>query len=448
MDNASKKFYKNVLILVLPMALQNLINVGVTSTDVIMLGKVGEKVLSGASLGNQVYFILSLILFGLTSGASVLNAQYWGKGDIETIQKVLGIALKISAVIGILFTAATFFMPNLLMHIFTNEEEVVAEGVRYLRIVCFSYILSCISMVYLNTMRSVERVKIATVVYLCSLFLNILVNSIFIFGLFGAPKMGVAGAALGTVVARLAEVLLVLYYDRRLNDVFHFRLKYLFVKDRLLMKDFIRFSLPVILNELLWGAGVSAIPAILGHLGSSVVAANSVAQVVRQLAMVVSFGVASATAIMIGKAIGEGKEEVAKDYGSRFVKLSIMTGVCGALVVAVAGPIAKATLTLTPAAKGYLTFMMWIMCYYTIAQAYNTTLIVGVFRAGGDTRFSLFVDSFFLWGIAILGGFLAAFVFHLEPFWVYIILLSDEVLKTPLTTKRYKSRKWLKNITR
>lgn len=448
MDNASKKFYRNVLILVLPMALQNLINVGVTSTDVIMLGKVGEKVLSGASLGNQVYFILSLILFGLTSGASVLNAQYWGKGDVETIQKVLGIALKISAVIGILFTAATFFMPNLLMHIFTNEEEVVAEGIRYLRIVCFSYILSCISMVYLNTMRSVERVKIATVVYLCSLFLNILVNSIFIFGLFGAPKMGVAGAALGTVVARLAEVLLVLYYDRRVNDVFHFRLKYLFVKDRLLMKDFIRFSLPVILNELLWGAGVSAIPAILGHLGSSVVAANSVAQVVRQLAMVVSFGVASATAIMIGKAIGEGKEEVANDYGSRFVKLSIMTGVCGALVVAVAGPIAKATLTLTPAAKGYLTFMMWIMCYYTIAQAYNTTLIVGVFRAGGDTRFSLFVDSFFLWGISILGGFLAAFVFHLTPFWVYIILLSDEVLKTPLTTKRYKSRKWLKNITR
>lgn len=448
MDNASKKFYRNVLILVLPMALQNLINVGVTSTDVIMLGKVGEKVLSGASLGNQVYFILSLILFGLTSGASVLNAQYWGKGDVETIQKVLGIALKISIVVGILFTAATFFMPSAIMHIFTNEDEVVAEGVRYLRIVCFSYILSSVSMVYLNTMRSVERVKIATVVYLCSLIINILVNAIFIFGLLGAPKMGVAGAALGTVVARMAEVLLVLYYDRRLNDVFHFRLKYLFVKDKILMKDFIRFSMPVVLNELFWGAGISAIPAILGHLGSSVVAANSVAQVVRQLAMVVSFGVASATAIMIGKAIGEGKEEMAKDYGSRFVKLSIITGVCGALVVAVAGPIAKAALTLTPAAKEYLTFMMWIMCYYTIAQAYNTTLVVGVFRAGGDTKFGLFIDLFFLWGIAILGGFLAAFVFRLHPFWVYIILLSDEVLKIPLTTKRYKSRKWLRNITR
>lgn len=430
------------------MALQNLINVGVTSTDVIMLGKVGEKVLSGASLGNQVYFILSLILFGLTSGASVLNAQYWGKGDVETIQKVLGIALKISIVIGILFTAATFFLPNPIMHVFTNDNEVVEEGIRYLRIVCFSYILSSISMVYLNTMRSVERVKIATVVYLCSLLINVCVNAVLIFGLFGAPKLGIAGAAIGTVVARILEVLLVLYYDRRKNDVFHFQIKYLFVKDRLLMKDFIRFSLPVVANELFWGAGISAISAVLGHLGSSVVAANSVVQVVRQLAMVVSFGVASATAIMIGKAIGEGKEDRARDYGQRFVKLSILTGICGAIVVAIAGPIAKAALTLTPQAKENLTFMMWIMCYYAIAQAYNTTLVVGVFRAGGDTRFGLFIDLFYLWGIAIFGGWLAAFVFHLDAFWVYVILLSDEVLKVPITTIRYMSYKWLKNITR
>jgi len=201
-------------------------------------------------------------------------------------------------------------------------------------------------------------------------------------------------------------------------------------------------------NELFWGAGVSAVSAVLGHMGSAAVAANSVVQVVRQLAMVVSFGVASATAIMIGKAIGEGKEEVAKEYGSRFVKLSIITGVCGAIVVAVAGPVAKALLTLTPEAKENLTFMMWIMCYYAIAQSYNTTMIVGVFRAGGDTKFGLFLDLFFMWGISLLGGFLAAFVFKLEVFWVYIILLSDEVLKVPFSTMRYKSRKWLKNVTR
>lgn len=448
MKAADKNFYRNVAVLVIPMALQNLINVGVTSTDVIMLGKVGEKVLSGASLGNQVYFILSLILFGLTSGASVLNAQYWGKGDVHTIEKVLGIALKISVTIGLAFTVVTFLAPEMLMHIFTNDGEVVAEGVKYLRIVCFSYVLSSISMVYLNTMRSVERVQIATVVYLSSLLINIVVNAVLIFGLLGAPKLGVMGAAVGTVVARIVEVCIVIFYDRKVNDVFRFKFSCLFEKDKLLLKDFVNFSMPVVMNELFWGAGISAVSAILGHLGSAAVAANSVVQVVRQLAMVVSFGVASATAIMIGKAIGEGKEELAKDYGSRFVKLSIITGVCGAVVVAIAGPIAKALLTLTPQAKDNLTFMMWIMCYYAIAQSYNTTMIVGVFRAGGDTKYGLFLDLFFMWGIAILGGFLAAFVFKLDVFWVYVILLCDEVLKVPFSTMRYKSRKWLKNVTR
>lgn len=444
----NKSFYRNVAVLVIPMALQNLINVGVTSTDIIMLGKVGEKVLSGASLGNQVYFILNLILFGLTSGASVLNAQYWGKGDVHTIEKVLGMALKVSVAVGLLFAAVTFAAPEAIMHIFTNDPEVIVEGVKYLRIVCFSYVLSSISMVYLNTMRSVERVQIATVVYLCSLIVNIIVNAILIFGLFGAPKLGIAGAAIGTVVARTAEVLIVIFYDRKINDVFRFKFSCLFEKDRLLMKDFLVFSMPVVLNELFWGAGVSAVSAILGHLGSAAVAANSVVQVVRQLAMVVSFGVASSAAIMIGKAIGEKKDHLAEQYGRSFVKLSVITGVCGAVVVAVAGPISKAMLELTPQAKDYLTYMMWIMCYYAIAQSYNTTLIVGVFRAGGDTKYGLFLDLFFMWGISLLGGFLAAFVFKLDVIWVYVVLLSDEVLKVPFSTMRYKSRKWLKDITR
>lgn len=443
-----KNFYRNVAVLVVPMALQNLINVGVTSTDVIMLGSVGEKVLSGASLGNQVYFILSLILFGLTSGASVLNAQYWGKGDVHTIEKVLAIALKVAVTIGLGFSLVTFLAPNMLMHIFTNDSLVMAEGVKYLRIVCFSYVLSSISMVYLNTMRSVERVKVATVVYLCSLIVNIIVNGLLIFGLFGLPKMGVAGAAIGTVVARAVEVFMVWVYDRRINDVFRFKFKTFFEKDRLLVRDFARYSTPVVINELFWGAGISAVSAILGHLGSSVVAANAIVQVVRQLATVVSFGVASATAIMIGKAIGENKTDVAKKYGSRFVKLSVITGFCGAVVVAVAGPIVKATMTMTPQVRGYFTFMMLVMCYYVVAQAYNTTMIVGVFRAGGDTKYGLFLDMFFMWGIAILGGFLAAFVFELDVFWVYVILLCDEVLKVPFSTMRYKSFKWLKNITR
>jgi putative MATE family efflux protein len=435
-------------VLVVPMALQNLVNVGISSTDVIMLGRVGEKVLSGASLGSQIQFIMNLILFGLTSGASVLTAQYWGKKNITAIQTVLGIAMKIAVLVGVLFTVVTFLFPDLLMRIFSNDPAVIQEGKKYLQIVCFSYLFSAVTMVYLNTMRSVERVLIATVVYLVSLVTNICINALLIFGMFGFPVLGVRGAAIGTVVARAAELLIVCYYDRRKNDVFHFNARFLFAKDKLLASDFRKYSFPVILNEMMWGTGASAISAVLGHLGSSVVAANAVVQVTRQLATVVSFGISSATAIMLGKAIGEGKIEAAKEYGRKFVWLSLVVGAIGALVVLVVRPIALTQMVLSEQSQEYLSFMMFVMAYFVIGQAYNTTMIVGVFRAGGDTKFGLYLDVGCLWGIALVGGFLAAFVFHLSVPVVYVILLSDEVIKIPLSTWRYRSYRWLNNVTR
>lgn len=204
-----KRFYRDVLRLVMPMAVQNLINVGVTSTDVIMLGRVSETALSGVSLANQVYFILSLLYFGLTSGACVLTAQYWGKKDTRTIEKVMGMSFRISIGAGIVFGAAAIFIPQYLMLIFTSDQAVIAEGVAYLRIAGFSYVLSAFTNVYLNIIRSIERVIIATVVYGVSLCANIILNSIFIFGLLGAPAMGSAGAALGTLLSRAIEVIIV-----------------------------------------------------------------------------------------------------------------------------------------------------------------------------------------------------------------------------------------------
>ena len=209
-------FYRNVFALVLPMALQNLINVGITSADVIMLGKVGEIALSSSSLAGQIYFIMSLILFGLTSGAAVITAQYWGKKDIETIEKVLGISMRIGLVVGILFFAAAQFMPTVLMKIFTSEPVIIEEGVRYLRIVSWSYPLAAAAMVYLNIMRSVERVIISTLVYSISLVINVIFNAILIFGLGPAPALGVAGAACATVIAHVVEFGIVVFYILRI----------------------------------------------------------------------------------------------------------------------------------------------------------------------------------------------------------------------------------------
>ena len=445
---SNKNFYKMVFALVVPIALQNLINVGVTSADVIMLGKVSETVLSASSLGNQVQFIMSLIFFGLTSGAAVLTAQYWGKGDTKTIEKVLGIALRFSLTVGVIFTAVTFIFPKQIMMIFSSETEVINEGIKYLRIVCFSYIFSSITMIYLNIMRSVEKVVISTVVYFISLVLNVILNYIFIFGKLGLPALGIEGAALSTVIARGVELIITGIYAHKYNDVIKFRFKNFIKLDSALFKDFMKFSIPVTINEMMWGLGTSANAAILGQLGSQAAAASSVVQVTRQLATVVTFGVATAASIVIGKAIGENKIKEAKIYGTKFIKISLITGLMGSIIVLIVRPIAMANLTISPLAVSYLGSMMFVMSYFVLCQAYNTTMIVGIFRAGGDTKFGLFIDVTTMWGCSILLSAIAAFVFKWSVPMVYVILMSDEIIKVPLSTVRFKTYKWLNNITR
>jgi putative MATE family efflux protein len=444
----NRSFYRRVFALVVPMAFQNLINVGVTTADVVMLGRVGETVLSGSSLAGQIQFILSLVFFGLTSGAAVLTAQYWGKKDIRTIEKVIAIALKISFVIAVIFTLAALLIPNLLMKIFTSEADVIAEGVKYLRIVSFSYLFMSITMIYLNIMRSVERVIISTVVYLVSLCTNIVLNAIFIFGLFGFPAMGIEGAALATLIARGVELVIVIFYAYKINKEVRLHRKDFFHTDKLLLRDFFVYSMPVIINELMWGAGSSANTAVIGHLGSSAVAANSVAQVTRQLATVVTFGLSNATAIILGKVIGEMKFELAKIYAKKLVWLSIVCGTVGGLLILALRPFIISSMSISEQAGEYLGFMLFVMSYFALCQAYNTTMVVGVFRSGGDTKFGLFLDVSTMWGISILFGAIAAFFFHCDVAVVYVILMSDEVIKIPITTMRYKSMKWLKNVTR
>ena len=443
-----KQFYRNVFALVIPIAIQNLINVGVTATDVIMLGKVGEKVLSGASLAGQIQYIMTLIFYGVTSGATVLTAQYWGKKDTRTIEKVLGMGLSAGLIVAVVFAGAALGMPETLMRIYTSDPEVIAEGVKYLRIVGFSYVFMAVTQVYLNIMRSIERVMVATFIYLISLLKNIVVNAVLIFGLFGFPVMGVRGAAIGTLCARAAETVMVLVYAIFRNKVVRIRLKDMVKIDKVLLKDFAVYSMPVVLNELMWGLGTSANTAVIGHLGSAAVAANSVAQVARQLATVVTFGISHATAIYLGKTIGEGKMELAKAYGKRFVWLSLILGILGGVLILISAPIANANLALTGPAKNYLSFMFFVMSYFTVAQAFNTTMVVGVFRAGGDTKFGLIMDVSTMWGFSILLGAVAAFILHASVPVVYVILMSDELIKVPITLKRYLTYKWLRDVTR
>ncbi len=443
-----KTFYRSVILLVIPIAIQNLINVGVQAADVFMLGMIGEIVVSGASLAAQTGYILTLIIFGLTSGAAVLSSQYWGKGDVDSIEKILGISLRVSFYISFIFLLISFLFPEMIMKLFTSEREVIIEGSKYLKIICFSYVLISFTMVYLNVMRSVEKVIIATCIYTTSLIINIILNSILIFGLLGFERMGVQGAAVGTLISRVLEVLMVIIYDRKLNKILKIKIKYVFSKQKQLLKDFLKYSLPVVLNELLWGGAMAVSAGILGHMGSEAAAASSVIQVIRQLAMIVSFGIATVAAVMIGKVIGENKIEMAKIYSKEFIKIAMVSGVLGAIIVLVIGPVSIDIINLGETSESYLKYMIIEMVYYVFVQAVTCTIIVGIFRAGGDTKMGLVADVTTMWFGSIILGLIGAFVLKLSVPVVFILLLSDEILKVPIVFWRFKSYKWLNNITR
>lgn len=442
-----KAFNRTVAALVIPMALQNLINVGVQSADVIMLGFVGEIALSATSLAGQIQFIMMLIFFGLASGASVMTAQYWGKGDTRAIEKVMSLALRLSMLVAILFMAAALSMPQTLMRIFTPEPDVISEGVRYLKIVAFSYPILAFTNVYLSILRSVEQVMVSAVVYFISLITNIILNAIFIFGLFGVPAMGVAGAALATTLARTIELLIVMVYAGR-NKVLRLRAKDYGRGHATLLQDFIKYAMPTTFNELLWSLGIAANAVIIGHMGASAVAANSVAQVTRQLATTVSFGMANAAAIMVGKAIGGGEPQKAEIYAHRLIQRSLYTGFAGAALILLLRPVILWGMQLSDQAKDYLGFLLYFMALYVVCQSVTATMVVGVFRGGGDPKFGLIMDFCVMWGFSILWGAVAAFVFHWPTKVVFAIILLDEVVKMPVCYIRYRSKRWLRNVTR
>ena len=445
--NNGKAFYKSLFALVIPIAIQNLITSAVNSADVFMLGFVGQAELSAVSLANQVQFLLSGLFFGITSGIVMLCSQYWGKKDTDTIQKVMGIAFKVAFTFCVIFALAAICFPKEIMLIYTNDMSLVEIGVGYLRIISISYILLAFSQVYLSVLRSVERANISTIISSVALITNVVLNAVFIFGLFGAPKLGVIGVAVATTIARIIEVILCLW-DLCHNKVFKFNIKFIIKWDKLLFFDYIKYSIPALLNDIAWTFAFSTYSIIMGHLNADVVAANSVVSTVRNLCSVLCFGIAAGGTVLIGKAIGENRLEDAKVDAGRLVKASVTSGIITGVVLLLVKPIVFECFILSERAYEYLNYMLIINSYYIVGQVFNTVTIAGIFRAGGDSKFGMICDTITMWVIAVPLGFIAAFVLKLPPMAVYFILCLDEFWKIPVVIKHYKSYKWLKNITR
>ena len=443
----SSSFNKDILRLAVPIVLQNIVTTAVNSADVIMLGFVGQDALSAGSLANQVMFILNLVYTGISSGVIMLAAQYWGKKDTKTIEHIMGIGMQLSMFISSMFFIMAFFFPHILMRIFTNDINLITAGIPYLRMVSFSYLFMSFSQVYLCAMRSIERVHFSTVTNAVALILNIIFNAVFIFGLFGAPKLGILGVALATVIARGVEFTICVI-DNFIPKAIHFHIKNILEVNKILFFDFMKYSLPAFGNEIVWGVAFSMYSVIMGHLDSDIVAANAVVVVARNLGTVACFGIADAGAIILGKSIGSGNTDTIKSDSSHFVKITSMSAVVGGIVIFLLRPVFFTMADLTPTAQSYLSIMLFINMYYIVGQAFNTAMICGVFRSGGDSKWGFFCDIIDMWCYSVLLGFISAFVLKLPPMWVYFLICTDEFVKIPFVYKHYKSYKWLKNITR
>lgn len=441
-------FYPQIGKLVIPIVLQNLLSAAVNSADVVMLNFVGQSSISAVSLASQYASILFMVFYGLGTGATMLCAQYFGKGDQKAINVVEGIALRFSMVISAVFALCAITIPEWMMRLFTPDQELISLGASYLRILSVAYLCWGVIEVYLAVLRSIGRVGVSTALNTFAFTLNILLNAVFIFGLFGAPKLGVVGVAVATSFSRVLELILCFVVSARSKDV-KLRFSYLFLRNKALFQDFMKMSLPALLNDVVWGLGFSMYSVIIGqYLGTDMVAANSLVTVVRNLGTVFCFGVASAGGILLGQKIGENRLEEAESDGKKLMKLTVITGAIGGVIVLIAMPIVLNFANLTPQGMGYLKVMLLINSYYIMGAAVNTTLIAGVFRAGGDSRFGFWCDLIDMWVYAVPLGFFAAAVLKLPPLWVYFLLCTDEFVKWPWVIRRYRSKKWLKNITR
>lgn len=445
--SAKDRFYPQIIKLVIPIVVQNLLSAAVNSADVVMLNYVGQSSISAVSLAANYASVLFMVYYGLGTGASMLSAQYWGKKDLQAIRVIEGIAMRFSILISLCFSAFAFFAPELMMKLFTNDAELIAIGAGYLRVMALTYLCWGVIEIYLSVLRSIGRVNVSMILNILAFTLNIFLNAVFIFGLFGAPKLGAVGVAIATASSRVIELAGCILVSLFSKDV-KLKLSYMFIRNKPLFQDFLKLSLPALGNDVSWSVAFSMYSVILGHLGTDAVAANSLVVVVRNFGTVLCFGTASAGGILLGNVMGENDLERAKVYASNILKLTVITGAIGGVLVLIATPFVLHFASLSDTAMHYLKYMLFINSYYIMGSAVNTTLIAGVFRAGGDSRFGLICDTVDMWCYAVPLGFIAAFVFKLPVLVVYFLLCTDEFVKWPWVIRHYRSRKWLRNITR
>ena len=426
--NERKQSLRNEIIrLALPMALQQFMTALVGACDAIMLGKLSQNAMSAVSLATQVTFVFNLFMYAFVTGENMFVAQYYGKGDYKGISKIFSLVTKACGVVAVIFLIGTFFFPRQIMAVLTNEEELITLGSEYLRVIGISYLLSSIAQTFLAIMKNCNAVNVSTLINSVMVILNIILNAVFIFGLFGCPEMGIRGAAVATVLATVVQVVWsVGYVLGRIQSV---KLN-LHRCEREITSHFWQKAIPLLINNLAWGIGFSMYSVVMGHLGTDAVAANGIANISKNLIVCFCLGLGNAGSIIVGNRLGANRLEEAKEAGGLLTRTAIIAGILSGLVLIILSPFITRMVDLTPTACGYLQKMLLICSYYIAGKSVNCMTIGGIFAAGGDSKFGMLCDSITLWCITVPLGCICAFI-----------------LKLPVVYKHYKKYKWIKNLT-
>ena len=439
-------FPAKLLTLVFPIAFQQFMLASVSASDALMLGKMTQDSMSAVSLASQVAFVENLFLAAMTIGLSIFAAQYWGKRDQAAVERIFAYIMKVTAALSTLFFLAGLFIPNLLMRFFTNDPVLVRYGVRYLRTVSLSFLLTGVSQVYLCILKNTGKAAMASTISAVSVLINIALNAILIFGYFGVPKLGITGAALATVCARGIEASWCVLETAKRDGV-KLRLRHLLHDDAALRHDFWKYTTPVLGNEIVWGVGFTMYSVIMGHLGADAVAANAIANIAKNLIACFCIGLGSGAGIIVGNELGAGHLEKATEYGGRLCKLAVVCGVVSGAVLLALRPLILSVTDLSDPAAAWLRWMLVMCSCYMVGKSVNSTTIAGIFCAGGDSRFGFLCDAVTMWCVTVPLGMLAAFVLKLPVLAVYLIVNLDEMLKLPAVYRHYKKYNWVKDLT-
>lgn len=441
-----KSFYKLILSIAVPVVLQNMITIGVNIMDTLMLGNYGEVQLSASSLANEFINIYHIMCMGMSMGAAVLTAQYYGAGNNPSLKKIVTIVLRMGLVIAAAFTVVTLLFPEELMRLYTPDEAVIEKGVLYFRISAVTYVLLGVSLILTNILRTVHQVRFPLVLSIVTFFVNVFFNWVFIYGRLGAPEMQIEGAALGTVIARLVECgSLVTYFfvfDKRIG----YRIKDLFMKCGDHVRVYITYAIPVMVSDTLLALGNSAVSIIMGHIGASFVAANSIISQTVRLSTVFNQGLSSASSVITGNTLGKGERDKAYHQGVTFLCLSILIGLAAAVIILLISPLLVENFNITQETKDIAYQLMASVSVMMVFQTVQSVLTKGVLRGGGDTRFLMLADILFLWLASIPLGYLCGLVWHLSPFWIYAALKIDWVIKSVWCIFRLRSKKWIRVV--